>query len=80
MTKSLLTKKTNAAKIWLTRYNSDIKDTGIKMSEANGYPHYKRDCQEIKDHLDLPDWKAVNAYLLTGQIPMSEADYYKQFA
>ena len=80
MTKSLLTKKTKAAKSWLTNFNNNIKDTGVKMSDAPAYPIYKRDCQEIKDHLDLPDWKAVNAYLLTGAKPMSEADYYKQFA
>jgi hypothetical protein len=80
MTKTLLTKKTNAARSWLTNYNNSIKDTGVKMSEAPAYNIYKRDCQEIKDHLDLPDWKAVNAYLLTGTVPMTEEEYYKQYS
>jgi hypothetical protein len=80
MSKAYTAKQLKAAKGWLTNFNTNIKDDGTKMSEAQGYPHYKAICQLIKDEHDLATWKDVNAFLTSGALPQSESDFMKQFA
>ena len=79
MPKTYTAKQTKAAKGWLNHFNDQIKDTGVKMSEAAGYEHYKAICQLIKDEHDLANWKDVNVFLTSGTLPQSESDFMKQF-
>ena len=80
MTKSYTAKQLKAAKGWYNHYITNIKDTGVNMSEATGYNHYKDICTLIKDEHTLSSWKDVNAFLTSGQLPQSEAEFLKQFA